>query len=178
MAERGFCATSGYTLKGEAQRAGARLLPDVGAWDALVLSGETVVTGPYSGRGGRNLEPHRRLALEAKSPAQWALMSRVNRRRRRCSGAPGAYFNFVTSSIERARACACTARHGAMVCTARASPSGASRRQPYRRFGHPDSPWSFARDRRLITRLGEMSEWGWTVAAPFPRFGAVETDDG
>ena len=107
LAERGYRVASGDTLKGEAQRAGARL-PDAGEWDALVLSGETVVTGPYSGRGGRNLELIGGWLLRQHHPAQWALIAGSTDGADGSSGAPGAYFSsrdvIDRASLERALA--------------------------------------------------------------------------
>ena len=64
----------GEALAGEARVRGASL-PRLESGQALVLSGETTVAGPYRGKGGRNLELVAGWLLDANKPEAWALVS-------------------------------------------------------------------------------------------------------
>jgi glycerate 2-kinase len=74
LRHRGWRVRLGETLSGEAKLVGASL-PALEPGQALVLSGETTVEGPYHGRGGRNLELIAGWLLQRPDTGPWALVS-------------------------------------------------------------------------------------------------------
>jgi glycerate-2-kinase len=74
LERQGYRVWSGPTLEGEARHTGAKLCIPSG-YNALVQSGETTVSGPYHGLGGRNLELVGGWIEASTQTADWAIVS-------------------------------------------------------------------------------------------------------